>query len=795
VAAWGPLRRLPTAALVLGLTAHAAGAAGAPAPRWPLDLPPVLTSSFGEYRASHLHAGIDLGTGGRTGVPCYAVEDGWVARMRMSPFGYGKAVYLQLDSGQLVVYAHLSRFAALLAARARAEQRRLGRYTFDLQLGPQELRVRRGEVVAWSGQTGVGVPHLHFEVRDGDVALNPQLHGFAVADALAPSIESVLLLPRDAASQVDGELRERELGREPVPPRSRKQAAPPPPAPRVSGRIGFAVRAHDRAGAGEHRQGPYRYELRLDGRTLYSATQERFDYADNHLHVLDYDQRRLVEHGERFFQLFLRPGNRLPGRQADERTLGLLQTPRPGLADFLHDPFGTEPVAVPPGRHEVEIVVADAAGNRAVKRFPIVVSHPPSLQLEARPGAGSVHVTCTAQDPDADGGGAAEDSLDVQLEASRDLGLGWMPLAGTTTQPTAAGLTVSADLGWDGGTPLALRARVRDASGLEAVCTWTSGAAAESDLELPVTLQPQWGSSWLCIDLEPAGLLAEPPRLFAVQPGGDRRLLPVQQQDTRRYGVAVAFDKLVPGLEAVELQARALDGRRAALRRPLVARIVRRGQPARVRDLHPRVEIDIPAGALLEDIALRLEPLRADDLGLGPELVVAGPVVQVEPRGAAFERGFRVVAQPGLEDTTPVADGAAPGAAAARLGLFYQNRAGDLRFLSAERTPEGALVGETRFLSRFAVLADSTPPHIGALRVLRGGRLRCRVYDRGADLDSNGIQAELDGALAIPEWDPETGEVWIEPEARLARGAHALRIVATDQLGNRAERLLPFTIP
>src|SRR5262245_55432769 len=171
---------------LLGVAALAA-TAGAPAPRWPLDLPPVLTSSFGEYRANHLHAGIDLATGGVTGAVCHAVGDGSVVRMRMSPYGYGKALYIQTDGGPPVVYAHLSRFAEPMASRARAEQRRLGRYTFDLALHPGEMRVARDAVVAWSGQTGVGVPHLHFELRDGDVARNPQTAGFAVADRVAPT--------------------------------------------------------------------------------------------------------------------------------------------------------------------------------------------------------------------------------------------------------------------------------------------------------------------------------------------------------------------------------------------------------------------------------------------------------------------------------------------------------------------------------------------------------------------------------------------------------------------------------
>ena len=54
----------------VGIAAATGVAMATDAPRWPLDGALVLTSSFGEYRASHVHAGIDFGTGGKTGAPC-----------------------------------------------------------------------------------------------------------------------------------------------------------------------------------------------------------------------------------------------------------------------------------------------------------------------------------------------------------------------------------------------------------------------------------------------------------------------------------------------------------------------------------------------------------------------------------------------------------------------------------------------------------------------------------------------------------------------------------------------------
>jgi hypothetical protein len=333
--------------------AHAEGAAaGAAAPTWPLDLPPVLTSSFGEYRSNHVHAGIDLGTGGRTGVPCRATGDGSVVRMRMSPFGYGKALYVQLDGGPLAVYAHLSRFAAPMAARARAEQEGRRRYSFDITLPPGELRVRRGQVIAWSGQTGVGVPHLHFELRDGDVARNPQTAGYAVRDTMRPVIAEVVAMPMDVRSHVGGALQARPL-------RAGARAVP------IAGRIGLGVRAWDHATSREHRQGPYRYELRVDGKTLFRLVNERFDYATNHHAVLEYDQERLLEHDERVQLLFLRDGNRLAGRAAPGIEGGLLVAAAGG--------DDAAPGTLGAGEHTVEVLVADVAGRTTTRSLRVVV--------------------------------------------------------------------------------------------------------------------------------------------------------------------------------------------------------------------------------------------------------------------------------------------------------------------------------------------------------------------------------------------------------------------------------------
>jgi len=749
--------------------AVAMGAAPSKKARWPLDLPPVLTSTFGEYRPQHLHAGIDLATGGHIGAPCYAVGDGSIVRLRMSPYGYGKALYLQLDSGPLVVYAHLSRFAPAPAARARAEQESQGRYTFDLNLPPAQLRVRRGEVVAWSGQTGVGVPHLHFELRDGDVARNPQTAGFAVADAVAPTIEDVTVHPLDAGSHVEGES---------VPKRIPASGAPL----RAGGRLAFSVRTWDAAAPDGHRQGPYRLELRVDDAVLYRSTAERFDYATNHLLVVEYDQERLTQDKERALWLWRRPGNRLLGREDPAGTAGVLNAP--ALAGPRAPGFQPSP-----GPHAVEVEVADVAGNTTVRRFQVVVGARPAIaMLHGRDDGDALRVECRVLDADllARGASVAE-SLGVLLDGSRDGGTSWQPLVAERAGSDHRGLW-RWTAAWPGGGngDVVVRARARDRSGLEATRTWTAGARHEAEGELAIQVHPRWRAHGLEVDLEAADLLEAAPSVYVLRSDGGRDPLACVQRGARAYRASGTMAALAPGVDAIEVQARALDGRRASFRHPLRSRIVRRGERARVRDLDPRLDVEIGAGAALDDIALRIAPAPVVDLGL--ELRPAGTAFMLEPRAAAFDDAVRVSVLPvdGEKD-----------AAGGGLGLFSVDRSGSLRFLSAERDAAGALTAETRFLGALLLLRDATAPAIGALRVVarQPARLAFTVLDRGADLGDGGITAMLDGKVAIPEWDPETGAVTIEPAVALATGTHTLQVIATDRVGNRAERRFTFDIP
>lgn len=134
----------------------------------PLHLPPLLSGNFGELRGNHFHTGIDWKTEGREGFPVLAATDGVVSRVKMSPWGYGNALYLEGPDGVTTVYAHLQSFAKDVQAWAVA--RTYARRTLGLDAKPlatDSLSFHAGDTLGWSGNSGgSGGPHLHFEIRD-----------------------------------------------------------------------------------------------------------------------------------------------------------------------------------------------------------------------------------------------------------------------------------------------------------------------------------------------------------------------------------------------------------------------------------------------------------------------------------------------------------------------------------------------------------------------------------------------------------------------------------------------------
>lgn len=165
----------------------------------PVDIPLALSGNFGEPRKAHFHTGLDIKTNDREGYNVYAVGDGYVARIFVSPYGYGNALYIQHPNGYMTVYGHLQSFSPAIMQQLRQLQYAKKSFATDVSFSPNEISVKRGEVIAKSGNSGgSGGPHLHFEIRDAkDQPLNPLLFGYKIPDGIAPTIGVVKFYSQD----------------------------------------------------------------------------------------------------------------------------------------------------------------------------------------------------------------------------------------------------------------------------------------------------------------------------------------------------------------------------------------------------------------------------------------------------------------------------------------------------------------------------------------------------------------------------------------------------------------------
>ena len=285
----------------------------------PLDFPILLSGGFGELRSNHFHSGIDFKTQGAEGKAIHAVQEGYVARIAVSPWGYGNALYLAHPDGTTTVYGHLQRFNARIAAYLKEQQYAQERFQVDLTLIPNQIPVKAGEVVAWSGNTGSsGGPHLHFEVRDtkSEEVLDPlERYIERVVDTRPPKIQGVMVVPMPGKGVVNGSAR--KLKPTLVTAKNGKQTV----QERIEawGEIGLAVRANDYMDNTTNVYGVRVIRLSVDSTEVFHSDLDRFAFSETRYlnSLVDYEEWK-TNHAF-YMRSYIEPGNRLRFLEAEEQ--------------------------------------------------------------------------------------------------------------------------------------------------------------------------------------------------------------------------------------------------------------------------------------------------------------------------------------------------------------------------------------------------------------------------------------------------------------------------------------------
>jgi murein DD-endopeptidase MepM/ murein hydrolase activator NlpD len=285
--------------------------------RDPLDIPITLAANFGELRSNHYHMGLDIRTQKRVNLPVLAAADGYVARVRIEPEGFGQAIYINHPNGYTTLYAHLNRFFPALADYVKRQQYKLESWKVFLDIPPGLFPVKKGELIAYSGSTGGSEgPHLHFEIRltAGDINLNPLLFGLPVPDNAPPVILRLAIYDRgrsvyEQSPRIIPVQRMATTGTlASIPGRPESYSTGPLAIVVTFPRVSFAISAFDSQSGSSNPNGIYQAVLYDNGEAVTGFQMDRISY-DNTRNLNAHIDYSTKEKGGPYLQHL----SRLPG--------------------------------------------------------------------------------------------------------------------------------------------------------------------------------------------------------------------------------------------------------------------------------------------------------------------------------------------------------------------------------------------------------------------------------------------------------------------------------------------------
>ncbi len=268
----------------------------------PLEIPLILSGTFAELRSNHFHSGIDVKTQQRTGLKVKASAGGYVSRIKISHYGYGKALYIIHPNGYTTVYAHLKKFNPEIEAYIKKQQ--YIKETFEIELfpKPEELVVLKNDLVAYSGNSGgSGGPHLHFEIRDNaERPINPMLFGIEVKDTKLPTITSIFAYPLDENSHINNRNTKQQLRLIPL-----KNGDYTVENIEAFGKIGFGITTWDRQDLAVNKNGVSNIQSFINGSKNFEIDFKRFSFSETkHINQL-IDYKHLKTKRQRVQKLFI----------------------------------------------------------------------------------------------------------------------------------------------------------------------------------------------------------------------------------------------------------------------------------------------------------------------------------------------------------------------------------------------------------------------------------------------------------------------------------------------------------
>ena len=316
----------------------------------PLEIPILLSGSFGELRSNHFHAGLDIKTQGKEGLKILAAAEGYISRIKVQQFGYGKAIYITHPNGFTTVYGHLSKFADKIEAHVISVQYKKEDYeTGNLYFNETEFPVQKGEIIALSGDTGgSGGPHLHFEIRNTitENVINPLFFGLNVEDTIAPTFQDLKVYALNSDSRINQQrksfqipLKNIEIGKY--------------TADRItaSGTIGFSVNVIDQFNNSNNKNGIFSLEMLVNGNLVYYHDVEEFSFSESKYLNLLIDYEYYKKYKQKYQKTYKETGSTLSTFK------NLINNGKINIEEALN--------------YTVEIIAKDFEGNTSSIKIPV----------------------------------------------------------------------------------------------------------------------------------------------------------------------------------------------------------------------------------------------------------------------------------------------------------------------------------------------------------------------------------------------------------------------------------------
>ncbi|MDA0986677.1 MAG: M23 family metallopeptidase [Bacteroidetes bacterium] len=337
---------------------------------WPIKAKPYITSSFAEYRPTHFHAGIDISTEHVIGVEVYAARDGYIKNISVSPSGYGKFLVIKHHDNFFTTYAHLHSFKTEIEKLILEAQTREKNYAVELSFTPEQFKVKKGELVAYSGESGAGPPHLHFEIRDNlfnpiNPLLFPNLRNYN--DIFPPVFKKIAFTPLNEKSFVNHEFTSQIF----TPKLKNSRSYSISDTLFFTGSIGLATDVFDRTSERGDRITIYGLELFIDDKPYFISERNAFLTAQYGQVSLYYDWNLLQSQEGRFHKLYL------------EGTNTLSFYPLSVFADKMNEYSGKISLDnLTEGRHKFTIRAIDYDGLISECSGNFILNHPTLIEVK-----------------------------------------------------------------------------------------------------------------------------------------------------------------------------------------------------------------------------------------------------------------------------------------------------------------------------------------------------------------------------------------------------------------------------